>query len=119
TVGSRATYFMTSPEGEKHFGWWEVLAVDPPRRLEVRDGFADDTGHPDDTLPVGRMVVTLAERDGGTEMVITSHFPTLEAMEQVLAMGQEEGMVEAIGQIEGILAGTTSASRRRARLTAG
>jgi hypothetical protein len=29
-------------------------------------------------------------------------------MEQVLAMGQEEGMVEAIGQIEGILAGTAS-----------
>ena len=37
-------------------------------------------------------------------MVIASHFPTLEAMEQVLAMGQEEGMVQAIGQIETILA---------------
>jgi hypothetical protein len=39
-------------------------------------------------------------------MVITSHHPTLEAMEQALAMGQEEGMVEAIGQIEAILART-------------
>ena len=85
-----------------------MLAVDPPRRLEVKDGFADDTGKPNDDLPVGRMVVTLDERDGRTEMVITSHHPTLEAMEQVLAMGQEEGMVEAIGQIEGILAGTAS-----------
>ena len=108
TVDSRTTYYMTSPEGEKHFGWWGVLAVDPPRRLEVEDGFADDTGKPNDDLPVGRMVVTLDERDGTTEMVIISHFPTPEAMEQVLAMGQEEGMVEAIGQIEGILAGTAS-----------
>lgn len=99
---------MTSPEGEKYHGWWEVLAVDPPRRLEVRDGFADAEGNPDDDLPVGRMVVTLEERDSTTEMVITSHFPTLEAMEQVLAMGQEEGMIEAIGQIEGILAGTAA-----------
>lgn len=40
--GGRMSYFMTSPEGEKYHGWWEVLAVDPPRRLEVRDGFADD-----------------------------------------------------------------------------
>ncbi len=108
TVGRRTTYFMTSPEGEKYHGWWEVLAIDPPRHLEVSDGFADENGQPNHDLPVGRMVVTLEERHGGTTMVITSHFPTLEAMEQVLAMGQEEGMVEAIGQIEGILAGTSS-----------
>ena len=105
TVGGRVGYFMTSPEGERYHGWWEVLAVDPPRRLELADGFADDEGRPNDHLPVGRMVVTLEEREGRTEMVITSHFPTLEAMEQLLAMGQEEGMVQAIGQIEGILAG--------------
>ena len=107
-VGSRTSYYMTTPEGEKHYGWWEVLAVDPPRRLEVDDGFADDTGTPDDDMPVGRMVVTLDERGGITEMVITSYFPSPEAMEQLLAMGQEEGMVEAIGQIEAILAGTPS-----------
>lgn len=59
----------------------------------MKDGFADDAGKPNGDLPVGRMVVTLDERDGKTEMVITSQFPTLEAMEQVLAMGQEEGMV--------------------------
>ena len=103
TPGSRTTYDMTSPEGEKYHGWWEVLAVDPPRRLEVKDGFADDTGKPNDDLPVGRMVVTLDERGGTTVMEITSHFPSAEAMEQVLSMGQEEGMVQAIGQIEGIL----------------
>jgi len=106
TVGGRANYFMTSPEGEKYQSWWEFLAVDPPQRLEVRDGFADDAGRPNDDMPVGRMVVTLEDRDGRTEMVITSHFPTVEAMEQLLAMGQEEGMVLAIGQIEAILADT-------------
>jgi uncharacterized protein YndB with AHSA1/START domain len=103
TVGHRSTYFMTSPEGDKFGGWWEVLAVDAPRRLEVRDGFADEDGQPNDDLPVGTMVVTLDERDGTTEMVITSHFATLEAMDQLIAMGQEEGMVLAIGQIETIL----------------
>ena len=108
TPGSLATYYMTSPEGEKHYGWWEVLAVDPPRRLEVKDGFGDDAGKPNDDLPVGRMVVTLVERGGKTVMEITSHFQSTEAMEQVLAMGQEEGMVQALGQIEGILAGDAS-----------
>ena len=102
--GGRATYFMTSPEGERHYGWWEVLTVDPPRRLEVKDGFADDTGKPSEDMPVGRMVVTLDERNGKTVMDITSHFPSLAAMDQLLEMGQEEGMIEALGQIEAILA---------------
>jgi hypothetical protein len=54
------------------------------------------------------MVVTLDERDGKTVMEITSHFASTEAMEQLLSMGQEEGMVLALGQIEGILAGDAS-----------
>ena len=33
---------MTGPDGDKHHGWWEVVAVDPPHRLELEDGFADD-----------------------------------------------------------------------------
>jgi hypothetical protein len=54
------------------------------------------------------MVVTLEERDGTTVMEITSHFPSLDAMEQLVSMGQEEGMVLALGQIEEILAETSS-----------
>jgi uncharacterized protein YndB with AHSA1/START domain len=70
--------------------------------------FADETGRPNEDLPVGRMVVTLDERGGKTVMEITSHFPSTEAMEQLLSMGKEEGMVQVLGQIEGILADDTS-----------
>ena len=108
TPGSRSIYYMTTPEGEQPHGWWQVLDVDAPRRLEVNDGFGDATGKPLDDMPVGRMVVTLDERDGKAVMEITSHFPSTEAMEQVLEMGQEEGMVQALGQIDGILAGDAS-----------
>ena len=80
------------------------------RRLEVKDGFADDTGKPNVDLPSGRMVVTLNEHDSKTVMEITSHFPSTEVMEQLLSMGQEEGMVQALGQIEGILAGDATSS---------
>ena len=37
-------------------------------------------------------------------MSIESHFPSVEAMEQVLAMGMEEGLTQAVGQIDAILA---------------
>ena len=31
TPGALVTYFMTSPEGDKHHGWWRIKTVDAPR----------------------------------------------------------------------------------------
>ncbi|MFN7150691.1 MAG: SRPBCC domain-containing protein [Microthrixaceae bacterium] len=102
--GGTVTYFMTGPEGEQYHGWWAVVAVDAPRRLEVRDGFADDQGRPNEDMPVTVMLVELSERDGGTSVRITSTFPSVEAMEQLVAMGMDEGLMAAMGQMDGLLA---------------
>ena len=49
--------------------------------------------------------VTIEEIGAGrTRMSIENFFPSTEAMEQLLAMGQEEGMKQAVGQIDAILA---------------
>jgi hypothetical protein len=37
-------------------------------------------------------------------MVIKSEFPSVEAMKQMIAMGMDEGMSQAAGQIDAILA---------------
>ena len=105
TPGGRVTYFMTGPEGDVARGWWEVLAVEPPHRLELVDGFADEDGRPNDAMPTTRTVVTLRERDGRTLMAIETQFGSLEEMERLVSMGMEEGITLAVGQIDGILAG--------------
>jgi uncharacterized protein YndB with AHSA1/START domain len=103
--GGRVEYHMTGPEGDQPRGYWEVEEVEPPRRLVVRDGFANDDGTPNTEMPTGIMRVTIEELSGGrTRMSIESEHPTLEAMEQVLAMGMEEGLKQAVGQIDAILA---------------
>jgi uncharacterized protein YndB with AHSA1/START domain len=109
TPGGRVTYSMTGPEGDVSRGWWEVLAVEPPRRLELIDGFADADGQPNDAMPTTRTVVTLSERDGGTLMAIETRFASLEEMDRMVSMGMEEGITLAVGQMDGILAGATSA----------
>lgn len=109
--GKRVTYYMTSPEGERYHGWWDVVAVDPPSRLELRDGFADGDGAPNEAMPVTTMVVTLTENaGGGTTMAVESRFPSLEAMEQLVEMGMEEGIAAAMSQIPAILAEPVTAS---------
>jgi uncharacterized protein YndB with AHSA1/START domain len=49
--------------------------------------------------------VTIAEADGTATMTIQSKFGSREGMEQVLEMSMEQGMVEALGQIDALLAG--------------
>ena len=110
--GSRVQYHMTGPEGDQPKGYWDILEVDAPHRLVVRDGFANDDGTPNDDFPTGEMRVTIQETGGGrTRMSIESLHPSPEAMEQVLAMGMEEGITEAVGQIDAILAEDPVASR--------
>jgi hypothetical protein len=46
-------------------------------------------------------------------MSIQSLFPSTEAMEQVLAMGAEEGLKQALGQIDAILAEDAASSTTR------
>jgi uncharacterized protein YndB with AHSA1/START domain len=106
--GGRVTYFMTGPEGDKAHGWWQVLAAEPPNRLELKDGFAHGDGTPNDAMPTMVMVATLAERDGGgTVMAIETQFPSLQAMDQLVSMGMDEGMAAAMGQIPEIVAEDT------------
>lgn len=103
TPGGSVTYFMTGPEGDTHHGWWRVSAVDAPRYLEFIDGFADAEGNPNPDMPVTTTRVSLHEEADGTRMQVTTIFPTAQAMEQLIAMGMEEGSAAAMGQIDGLL----------------
>jgi uncharacterized protein YndB with AHSA1/START domain len=104
-AGGRAAYFMTGPDGTKYHGWWRFEEIDPPARLRFEDGFADDEGNPNQEMPTTVATVTITESGGATRMSIESKFGTREGMEQVIEMGMEQGVVEALGQIDGMLAG--------------
>jgi hypothetical protein len=72
--------------------------------MRIEDGFAAD-GTPNDLPGPGGMNVTLEPIEGGrTRMTIENTFPDVSAMEQLLAMGMEQGLTEAVGQIDAILA---------------
>ena len=103
-VGGRSSYYMTGPDGEKSHGWWRFLAIDEPHSLEFEDGFADEAGVPNPSMPTTRARVELQDAANGTRMTVTSRFETLEQMEQLVAMGMPEGMTLAMGQIDEILA---------------
>jgi uncharacterized protein YndB with AHSA1/START domain len=104
TPGGEASYFMTGPDGEKARGWWRITAVQAPSHLEFDDGFADDDGAPVEAMGTTHATVTLEAIGDRTRMTILSTFESEEQLNQMVEMGMEEGMKEAAGQIDALLA---------------
>ena len=99
------SYAMTGPDGDRFPGWWRLTAVTPPTGLEFEDHFGEP-GAPDEGMPVTRTRVTIDDAGGGTtRMVTVGSFPSDEAMAQLLEMGMQDGLAEAVGQTDDLLAG--------------
>jgi uncharacterized protein YndB with AHSA1/START domain len=103
--GGRVEYHMTGPAGDQSHGHWDVLEVEPRRRILLRDACAnaDGTPNPENTIRVEIKEIA----PGRTRMSIETVFPSTAAMEQALAMGTDEGLSQAVSQIEAILAEET------------
>lgn len=103
-VGGRAAYAMVGPEGDVSRGYWEFLDVKAPYSFEVRDGFCHPDGTPNSEMPSMRMTFQFEATEPGSRLTTTTYFTTADELEQLLAMGMEEGMREAVGQIDDVLA---------------
>lgn len=102
-TGGRSDYYMTGPDGERSAGYWKYLSVDPGKSFEVEDGFASEPGVENTEMPSMRMVFTFEATDTGSRVSTTTHFPSAEALEQLLGMGMEEGMTSAMSQMDAVI----------------
>ncbi len=103
--GGQSRYSMTGPDGQSMGGWWSITLVDPPHRLEFDDGFAGEDGEPEaepQLAPV-HVVVTLERLGDRTRMTSVTRFSSADQLEQMIAMGMEEGTRLAAGQIDELL----------------
>lgn len=116
-VGGRSEYRMTGPGGEVLHGYWEWVAVDELKAFEVRDAAAVP-GYGDAVAPAGatsdggegiaRMAFTFEATADGSRVTTTTHFDSVAALERLLALGMEQGLTDAIGQLDAVLADLAS-----------
>ncbi len=102
--GGRSDYAMTGPEGDVSRGYWEWESVEPLRSFAVLDGFAQADGSANAELPTTRMVFTFDQTASGSRVTTVSTFASLADLESLIGMGMEEGMREAMGQMDAVLA---------------
>jgi uncharacterized protein YndB with AHSA1/START domain len=104
----RSEYWMTGPDGDVSRGYWEYLAVEPGRSFEVRDGFSNAEGSANEEMPSMRMTFTFDATETGSRVSTTTYFNSVADLDQLIAMGMEEGMRQAMGQMDDVLADLAS-----------
>ncbi len=114
--GGRTEYVMRGPDGQASRGYWEWLSVNAPHAFEVMDGFANEDGSSNEDMPSMHISFNFMETKTGARLVTTTYFRTAEELAQLLEMGMETGMREAMGQIDEVLADLTSFAADRATL---
>lgn len=102
-VGGESRYHMTGPTGETHAGFWRMIAIDKPARIEFINGLAGADGEPDPSMPGMPGFVTFEEIGARTRMTAVTNFVDVAQMDTMLAMGIAEGMTMAVGQIDELL----------------
>ena len=104
--GGRMNYYLTSPDGEKYYGYWDITVVEAPTRFTFNDGFAlDETFTANTELPESRSVYSFAAgADGGTRANFVATYASAEALQKVLDMGVVEGATASVNQVDGLLA---------------
>ena len=46
TRDGTVSYYMTGPEGDRHWGWWRIVSVEPPRLTRLRGRVRRRDGRP-------------------------------------------------------------------------
>jgi uncharacterized protein YndB with AHSA1/START domain len=102
-VDGESRYYMSGPNGETPHGWWRVNTLDEPRRIDFDNGLAGDDGEPVPGVEPMPSHVTFEVVGVGTRMTCVTNFTSVEQMAMMLNMGMEEGMGQAVSQIDVVL----------------
>ena len=105
TPGGTISYFMTGSGGGDRFECtWNVVEVHAPHRLVIEDADVDEDGTPNDGNSMTRMEINIEAAGDATRMILTTHFDSLEGMEQAIATGVADGLKACMAQIDELLA---------------
>jgi len=93
-------YAMVSPEGQKHWGRMNYIAISHHKNFTIEDAFCDENGKVDPALPVSKGQMSFRATANGTYVEFNMIYPTEEALQKIVEMGFAEGITMCLDQLE-------------------
>ncbi len=103
--GGRWSYYMQGPGGDKHYCFFDYEAVEPKTSFSGNEGFCDEHGTINTTMPRMNWACRFNQNDGSTVVRIHILFDTAEDLEQIIQMGFKEGFTMGLQQLDELLTG--------------
>ncbi|WP_369752147.1 SRPBCC domain-containing protein [Flavobacterium sp. WC2409] len=100
TVGGYWLYAMVGPKNEKHWSRMDYTAIKPYESLEIKDGFCDEEGNLNTSLPVSTGSIIFNPSDSGTLVEFKMFYNTEKEVETMIEMGFEQGITTCLEQLE-------------------
>jgi uncharacterized protein YndB with AHSA1/START domain len=96
-------YAMVSPEGQKHWGIMNYLAIENLKSILLEDGFCDENGQLNKELPVSKGSMIFTTTATGTLVEFKMAYTTEEQLKTIVEMGFEEGITACLEQLAELL----------------
>ncbi len=100
-------YAMVDPSGAEYWGRTDYLTIQPIERYTALDAFSDENGTVNPELPRSNWVVTFEDLGDHTLVQTAVTYASLEALEAVVKMGLQEGMLSTLEKLDEYLATLT------------
>ncbi|RYZ22530.1 MAG: SRPBCC domain-containing protein [Chitinophagaceae bacterium] len=100
--GGRRFYAMVSPEGLERWSVQRYLEINPKTHFKMHNAFSDE--HENPQLPGSEWDLHFSEQEGRTTVTVRIYNESLERMEQMIAMGFEQGFTMTLKNLEELLA---------------
>lgn len=96
-------YAMAGPEEEKMYAQVKYGEITEHRSFDGVDSFCDEKGNINENFGQSKWLFGFTGVEEGTKVTVNIHFPSTEAMKQMLEMGFEEGFKMGLTQLAKIL----------------
>jgi uncharacterized protein YndB with AHSA1/START domain len=102
TVGGYWLYAMVSPEGEKHWGRMNYVAMDYHKSFNIEDCFCDENGNFNKDLPVSKGQISFTTTPNGTLVEFKMIYPSESDLQKIVEMGFEQGITMTLDHLDNL-----------------
>lgn len=99
-VGGRRLYAMVSPEGNRHWGVQEYIAITPKTNFRQLNTFSDEEGNFLEGMPTSDWNQDFTDKGGRTTVDIQIKHEKLADLEMMLQMGFKEGFTITLNSLD-------------------
>ena len=93
-------YAMVGPAGETHWARADFQSISPLKAYTVLDGFCDEHGHVNPTLPRSRWATVFTGEEARTRVNIDITYDSLEDLEHIIGVGFQEGFAAGLENLD-------------------